>query len=337
MPRPTIDEIRRKIREKNLHWEVNESQYLDFSSKRPSDLLGFIPGPGEKTLEEREKSAKQKFENSKGYDSSAAASTLPNSFDLRNVNGRNYITPVRDQLGCGSCVAFGTAASAEGTLRRQEDNPNLNLDYSEADLFYCYGGSAGRTCQNGWWPRGALAAFEDGVVDDPCFTYTAGNQPCNLCSDSDRHVNRIREWENLTSASEMKEWIVNTGPLIACFDVYPDFFAYTSGVYQTTHTNPDDIVGGHCVCCVGYDDIAQCWICKNSWGLWGDNGYFRIAYGDCGIDDEMQGIKGVYSVRFLSQILSSKGFGRPMQILIIAQEFGLTRPFLVSQLMDKLT
>ena len=28
------------------------------------------------------------------------------------------------------------------------------------------------------------------------------------------------------------------------------------------------------------------WICRNSWGeKWGENGYFKIAYGECGIDD----------------------------------------------------
>jgi hypothetical protein len=36
---------------------------------------------------------------------------------------------------------------------------------------------------------------------------------------------------------------------------------------------------------VGYDDGQQCWICKNSWGPgWGESGFFRIGYGECGID-----------------------------------------------------
>jgi hypothetical protein len=38
---------------------------------------------------------------------------------------------------------------------------------------------------------------------------------------------------------------------------------------------------------VGYDDEAACWICKNSWGEdWGDQGWFRIAYGQCGMDSQ---------------------------------------------------
>jgi hypothetical protein len=28
---------------------------------------------------------------------------------------------------------------------------------------------------------------------------------------------------------------------------------------------------------VGYDDVQECWICKNSWGAsWGDRGFFLI-------------------------------------------------------------
>ena len=50
-------------------------------------------------------------------------------------------------------------------------------------------------------------------------------------------------------------------------------------------TNSKKYVGGHIVAVVGYDDAEQYWICKNSWGSeWGENGYFKIKYGECKID-----------------------------------------------------
>ena len=41
----------------------------------------------------------------------------------------------------------------------------------------------------------------------------------------------------------------------------------------------DKQLGGHAVCCVGYDDDKQCFVVRNSWGSsWGDGGYFYMPY-----------------------------------------------------------
>ena len=45
----------------------------------------------------------------------AAAITAPAAYDARSLGGRNYTTPVKNQGNCGSCVAFGTVATAETT------------------------------------------------------------------------------------------------------------------------------------------------------------------------------------------------------------------------------
>ena len=64
--------------------------------------------------------------------------------------------------------------------------------------------------------------------------------------------------------------------------VYSDFFDVDSNkIYAQEY---GDFVGYHAICIVGYDDIAKCWIVKNSWSTaWGINGYCRIAYNQCGI------------------------------------------------------
>ena len=57
---------------------------------------------------------------------------------------------------------------------------------------------------------------------------------------------------------------------------------------------PDDAYKG--VSAEGLVDEAcfPYWICKNSWGTgWGEAGFFRIAYGDCGIDAQVWAVDGI--------------------------------------------
>ena len=116
-----------------------------------------------------------------------------------------------------------------------------------------------------------------------------------------RHVT-LAGRERLSGAA-IKQWIATRGPVTGCFLVYQDFFSYRSGVYR--HVS-GALRGGHCVALVGYDDTQGCWIAKNSWGAgWGDGGFFRIAYGECGIDSWY----GPYGARE-AVIQRPKGLGR---------------------------
>ncbi|MEV4316838.1 C1 family peptidase [Actinocrispum sp. NPDC049592] len=210
--------------------------------------------------------------------------TAPSSFDLRNVGGVNYDTAVKDQGGCGSCVAFGTAATMENVYRFTH-RTQTPLDLSEAHLFYCHARAEGRNCGNGWWPDRALTAARDkGVAFDDYFPYTAGDQDCSrLNADWPNRNAKVTSFETISgNVAKMKESISTYGAITACFNVFQDFFSYRTGVYRHVTGN---LAGGHCVCLIGYDDAAGCWIARNSWGTgWGDSGYFRIAYGECGIE-----------------------------------------------------
>lgn len=88
----------------------------------------------------------------------------------------------------------------------------------------------------------------------------------------------------------MKKWIASTGPVIASMAGFDDFCLYKEGVYEYTLGNE---IGSHAVCCIGYDDNKDAWLCKNSFGThWGIDGYFWVGYGKCGIDSKMFGING---------------------------------------------
>ncbi|SDC85581.1 C1 family peptidase [Niabella drilacis] len=297
MSKINVRDIQLSIARENLGWEAASNEYTALSEEDRQYLLGFVPGPHEKSLAAREEAALRSF---RAFKLSAAGKGIrkpkaygyPTSFDWRNANGANYVTAIKNQNPCGSCVAFGVIATAETAFRIQRGSASLAVDFSEAQLFYCYARSEGRNCQNGWWPENALKAFRDkGLVDEACFPYTPVNQPCNTCSDAANRALKISGYTNLTNPAAMKEWLSTRGPLVGCFTVYTDFFSYRSGVYRRANNH---VEGGHCVCVVGYDDVLQCWICKNSWGPgWGDGGYFRIGYGQCGIDSSMQGVNSI--------------------------------------------
>jgi C1A family cysteine protease len=169
--------IKKAILDSDARWEAQETSFAKMAKEERLLLLGYVPGPGDPSLEERESVAKS---NLMAFEAMAVAEVgYPASYDLRNVAGQNFITSIKNQGGCGSCVAFGVAATVEGTFRRQRNNPGLAVDYSEAQLFYCYARSQGRNCSNGWWPNNALDFFRDsGVADESCYLYTAGDQNC---------------------------------------------------------------------------------------------------------------------------------------------------------------
>lgn len=73
------------------------------------------------------------------------------------------------------------------------------------------------------------------------------------------------------------------------FDVYADFMNYKGGVYKHVAGVRK---GGHAIKILGWgiEQGVNYWICANSWGMgWGEEGYFRIAFGECGIDKTVVG------------------------------------------------
>jgi hypothetical protein len=270
--------LQQEIKRRGLRWQAGKTKFSELSTSEFRRYLG-LRLPDEHTrsvMRSRIMRARKTF-------------TYPSAFDWRNYKKKDWTTPIRDQGACGSCVAFGVVATMEAQWNILRGDPDIDLDLSEAHLFFC-GGSCG--CSFGWNVPPALDyAKEHGVSIEDCFPYADHDMECSLCKDWTEKAYRVVSWREITSVAERKNILSNHGPLVACMDVYEDFKTYTGGVY--THTT-GDLLGGHCISVVGYDDSLGCWICKNSWGTgWGESGglsaergWFRIAYGECGIDTD---------------------------------------------------
>jgi C1A family cysteine protease len=286
----SLADLQRQIQQSDARWEADVTANSEHSDALARSRLGYTPGPGEPTLEDAEQIALR----AAAAPPPAGAPQPPPSFDWRNANGGNYVTPIEDQGSCGSCVAFGSVAAVESLVRITNEEPEQEVDLSEAQMFFCYGPNtgAGKCPAGGWWPDPAYESLKQGVVDAECFPYTPADQPCNLCTDWEERLTKITGFGKPTNVAEMKNLLSTVGPPSACFTVYEDFYYhYSGGVYRHVSGNP---VGGHCVCIVGYDDGEECWIVKNSWGTgWGEAGFFRIGYGQCGIDNQMWAPEGI--------------------------------------------
>lgn len=226
---------------------------------------------------------------------SDSTSGAPAAFDARNVGGNDYTTPVKDQGNCGSCVAFGTVATMETTAAYQRGQAKFDPDLSEAHLFYVHGKADNANCDTGWMPSRAFSYCQNiGITFEDYFPYTPRNTAgATLNSDWPNRLAKVTAAKDLTGdPAAIKQYISTHGAVAACFIVYQDFFGYKTGIYR--HVSGGQ-AGGHCVSIVGYDDTAGCWIVKNSWGAgWGEGGYFKIAYGECGIETwQVHGADGV--------------------------------------------
>jgi hypothetical protein len=171
---------------------------------------------------------------------SAQPSTVPTlanpPFDLRNDNGTNYISPVKDQdnpLPCNACTAFAVAAAVEGTSNKKNQRPaTQGPDLNEMELFLrptdptdANDADSGGCGTSHWWPKHALARCKSkGVLLEGSSTqYLKIVEYKNLLSE-DPHLNDKKNLEK--TQADMKCWIRSKGPVVAVMVQYEDLFAW---------------------------------------------------------------------------------------------------------------
>jgi len=129
-----------------------------------------------------------------------------------------------------------------------------------------------------------------GTVSDTCFSYKSADgktvptcpKQCEKSSEKFTLYKAAKgSSQPLTCALQMQKEIMTNGPIQTGFMVYEDFMHYKSGIYK--HVTGKNL-GGHAVRVVGWgkENGTSYWIVANSWGpTWAENGFFRIAFGQC--------------------------------------------------------
>ncbi|XP_064632562.1 dipeptidyl peptidase 1-like isoform X2 [Lineus longissimus] len=260
--------------------EYNQMTIEDMIKKaggRASKIQGNLPRPAPVTEELK-----------------ASVETLPESFDWRDMNGQDFVSPVRNQASCGSCYAFASLAMNECRLRVMTNN-TVQVTFSTQDIVECSPYSQG--CAGGFpYLIGGKYAEDFGLVEEKCNPYTGKDGACSTDKKCKRHYSTnyryVGGYYGACNEAVMRRALVNDGPIAVSFQVYHDFMAYKSGIYRHTglndRFNPWEITN-HVVVVVGYgtEDGTNYWTVKNSWGpSWGEDGFFKIVRGadECSIE-----------------------------------------------------
>jgi cathepsin B len=152
-------------------------------------------------------------------------------------------------------------------------------------------------CDGGFLSLAWSYLYKTGVVSDTCMPYTSGLGTVKACPSTCSSGDAWKKYKcankavKSTGVAAIKSDIYANGPVETGFTVYADFMNYESGVYYHVTGRQE---GGHAVKIIGWGHDADSgfdyWICANSWNTdWGENGFFRIKQGDCGIDDAAYG------------------------------------------------
>ena len=201
--------------------------------------------------------------------------SLPTSVDLRSKCPSVY-----NQGQEGSCTANAGVAARVMLMQK----PRLLL--SRAFLYYEERNLEGNTRSDSGATLRDLckALYNYGVCEEvympygPITLYT----PPSTTALKNALKYKIKTYQRLSSLNDVKTYLANhLQPVIIGMEVYESMeteAVATTGILPLP-TSTEELLGGHAVLVVGYDDTKKVFIVRNSWGAnWGDKGYFYMPY-----------------------------------------------------------
>lgn len=209
------------------------------------------------------------------------ADSLPSSISWQNACSHFP----RDQLECTSGWAFALAGMLSDACCNQGSDHGW---LSPQELVSCDLKNHG--CSNGWTSQSIYYINSyHGLVPESCFPYLSEDKECPFACQNGDNWNQAHVCDCMGGFKKCEGLLgiracLTKGPITLAMGVCRSFLAYGGGIYLCDCHGK--YMGIHTIEAVGYAlTPVPHWIGKNSWGpKWGEEGYFKIACGECGID-----------------------------------------------------
>lgn len=297
-----IDKLNENLEKRNIPWRAGETSVSQMTYEEKKAMFGGeVPNLGGLEYYKGGIFVMPGYEVRTANEGTATASTTSTTeeedlyvkeWDWRNRHGKNWMTPVKDQGGCGSCGAFSTIGLLESYINIYY-NKLLDYDLSEQELVSCLDRSQYISDPESLKICGGIApeyAFKyirnNGIVNEDCFSYTASLSNCsNKCSAPTEKIYTTSHslFNNLTEIDIKKELFKS--PIIIDINSWKHSMVLIG--YKTLQLNDTIWYTNN----EGYNAVlilrsgnpyigTSAWIFKNSWGnSWGsyDGFYYVLA------------------------------------------------------------
>ena len=182
------------------------------------------------------------------------------------------VTPIRNQLPCNSCTSFGVTASLE-TKHLLETGDAIEL--AAGWIHRCLGEVP---CEYTLDLRKVSLALEGRNVPLASQgSYPWNGNQCQLSGGV-----KAQGFMEFRSDKQIMNAVAQGVAVAVGMKFNADFITWSGDTVYSYDDNEEKLE--HVAVIVGYDSEARLWLLKNSLGDgWGDEGYFRVKFGDCGI------------------------------------------------------
>jgi len=204
---------------------------------------------------------------------------LPPLIDLRA-----QCSPVVNQGELGSCTANAIASGLREYLLLQKKQPwvalsRLFLYYEERLLEGTVDEDSGAMIRDGMKVVQTMGICPE--TEEP-YDITKFTQSPTQQDLADAQKYKISEYHRVNDLTMLKTALAEGQPVVIGINVYSSFESNevaTTGIVPMPNTETEQLLGGHAVLVVGYDETKEWAIVRNSWGIdWGEKGYFYLPY-----------------------------------------------------------